>query len=126
MILVNGRDHLKIRVKIVENKVKEAYAKLCELHNLIGAKVKYAADIKAGFLVTDLEGVGSGGLKMEVMIKGTVQVPAREKVKPSPFVTIIKEKDVIRIRGKAKFGAGPAEMIQAVYQVISDNKKITA
>jgi len=69
-IFVNGKDHIRMIVQIVDNDLNEAYKRLMEIHNLIGTKVMYAVDSKAGFLVTAPEGIGTGSFAIEIQSKG--------------------------------------------------------
>jgi len=41
-----------------------------QLHNLIGSKLQYAFDTKAGFLVSFSEEIGAGGFGIEAEVKG--------------------------------------------------------
>ncbi len=88
-VVVNGRNHLRIVSKVVENKLKEAYGKLVEVHNLIGAKAKYASDPKFGFLVNSPEEIGAGGFGIELE----------------------RKEDGKKIFMKAKFGAGVTDTV---------------
>lgn len=95
-IFVNGKDHIRMISLIIENDLNAAYGRLAEIHRLVGAKAKYAFDLKAGFLVSAPEEVGTGGFAIEVQIKGG------------------------KFSRKAKFGATIAQTVEAL---LSELKK---
>lgn len=109
-------------MKVKDNKAKEAYAKLCEVHNVLAARLKFATDPKLGFLAADLEGVGSGNFAVEAVAKCEPAAAAREKARANSIVTVTKEGNGMRLRGKARFGASPADVLKAVFQSVPAKK----
>lgn len=66
LIIVNVENHLRFISRIVDNDINKAYARLMEVHNQIGEKLKYAIDPTAGFLVSSPEEIGAGfGIELE-------------------------------------------------------------
>ena len=63
---MNGRDHIKIISQISNNDINQAYVKLAEVHNAIGAQAKIAFDPKAGFLVNSPEEIGAGSFTINL------------------------------------------------------------
>lgn len=76
-IVINGVDHVRIICKIVDNDLNQAYKRLAELHNLIGEKLEYASDPKAGFLVSLPTEIGAGRFAIEVETKEGEKFSAR-------------------------------------------------
>ena len=120
--MINGRDHIKIIAKAEVGKGKEAYARLCEIHNLLGGKVNFAKDKKLGYVCSDLKNLGNG-FGVELAIPNDKPVAVKEIQEVTPQVRVVKEKDIIKIKGKSIFGTAPAKVIEAAYQVIATLKK---
>ena len=100
-ILVNGKDHLRILSKIVDNKTKEAYAKLAEVHNAIDDKVKFARDAKAGFLVSSPDEIGTGGFG----------------------IWCVRKEDEKKVKLRAKFGETVMDVIHSACEKLGEKKK---
>lgn len=62
-----------IASRIQGNNVTQAYERLAEVHNSLGAKIKYASSPRAGFLVTAPEELGAGGFVVEAEAKDNGQ-----------------------------------------------------
>lgn len=84
-VLVNGRNHIRVVVRVVENDLKQAYEKLAEVHSLIGAKAKLAFDSRAGFLVSSPQELGTGGFKL------TIEENGKERVVEAKFGASVKD-----------------------------------
>lgn len=66
--MINVINHIRIICKLGD--LSQTYTRLVELHNLIGNKLEYAFDSKAGFLVSFPEEIGDGGFTIELEAKG--------------------------------------------------------
>jgi len=80
--------------------VTQAYGRLVEIHNMIGSKVPYAADVKAGFLVTAPDELGIGGFVVEMEVKENGQ----------------------KLLSKSKFGATVEDTVNALIQQLTEKK----
>lgn len=117
MIVINGRDHLKIIAKIKEGNLGDAYKKLANIQNYIGSKIKYEIDPKLGFLCSDLQYIGSGRFLIELKLPLHEILAERVKVKSNMLVTVIKNQSALSIKGKARYGASAFQVVNAVYDV---------
>ena len=99
VILVNERNHLTIYSKIVENNLTQGYGRLCEIHNLIGAKTPFSFQANKGFFVSDPEEIGTGGFSLEIEVN----------------------KD--RFANKAKFGETAEITVTSLFDQLKENNE---
>lgn len=121
-IVINSRDHIKFIAKIEGGKIKESYAKLCEIHNLLNSKLPFAHDPKLGFLCSDLKNVGHG-FGIEFTSPNAKNVVSKEVTPITPQVRIVKEKEIIKIKGRSIFGFNVQKLVEASYQVMPNLNK---
>eukprot|EP00826_Nyctotherus_ovalis_P055530 TRINITY_DN7382_c0_g1_i1.p2 TRINITY_DN7382_c0_g1~~TRINITY_DN7382_c0_g1_i1.p2 ORF type:complete len:124 (+),score=21.70 TRINITY_DN7382_c0_g1_i1:478-849(+) len=80
-IVVNVENHLRFISRIVDNDINKAYARLIEIHNQIGEKLKYAIDPTAGFLVSSPEEIGAAfGIELQATARLSVKANFGESV----------------------------------------------
>ena len=96
-IFVNGHDHLRMIVNIVDNDLNQAYKRLTSIHNSIGTKVSYVFDPKFGFIVNSPVEIGTGG-----------------------FEFIMESKEGGKVyKGRSKFGQSIIDTITSVVKELS-------
>ena len=122
-IVINGRDHLRFLAKIEGDKLTEAYAKLSEIHNVLCTKLKFAFNPQAGFLCSDLQNIGSGGLALELGVPCGQDFTGTTKAKQNVLVTLVKQQNLFRIKARARFNATLSQLVSAAYDVAKANLK---